>query len=90
MDFLFAKHEAKKKPRSFVGEYLAAHQHEFVIIALLFGTYATIKVLLLQHEMDRRMHHVDDRSYSREKHPKSDIHSEDGKWRKMTRESDDD
>jgi hypothetical protein len=65
MDFMFPKPDIKKKHRSAFGEYLTEHQNEFVLISLLLGTYATIKVLLLQHDMDRRMNETETRSHNR-------------------------
>ena len=73
MDFLFPKPEVKKKPRSLIGEYLTDHQHEFALISFLLGTYATIKVLMLQHDLDRRTHDEESRSYNRE-HASSTSH----------------
>jgi hypothetical protein len=58
MDFWFGKPPVKPppKPRSAFGEYVTKHQHELVLMSCLLGAYATIKVLLLQQDMDRLMH----------------------------------
>jgi hypothetical protein len=78
MDLLFPKPEVKKKPRSVLGEYLTEHQHELALISFLLGAYATIKVLLLQSDMDRMRNDTDARSHSREhRHHGIQCHSDD-------------
>lgn len=77
MDFLFPKPEVKKKQRSVLGEYLTEHQHELALMSFLLGAYATIKVLLLQNDMDRMMNETDTRSHGREHRTNVQCHSDD-------------
>lgn len=72
MDFLFPKPEVKTRPRSALSECLVEHQHEFVLVSFLLGAYATIKVLLLQHDLDRRMGCEAD--HRRSRHEESHVH----------------
>ena len=72
MDFLFPKPKVqviKTKPRSALGEYFSEHHSEFVVVSFLLGAYATIKVLLLQHDMNRMMTDADYRSHQRACYP---------------------
>ncbi len=60
MNFLFPKPEVvQKKPQSAFREYLAEHHSELVLASFLLGAYATIKVLLLQHDLDRIVNDAD-------------------------------
>ena len=78
MDFLFRKPEVKKpKPHSAFSEYLTEHQHEFLLVSCLLGAYATIKVLLLQHDMDRLMHETENHPRRREHRAKVQSSSDD-------------